>query len=78
MDKYYEEKKRQGLILTLHNFDPRLPYDATNHKTNFLSQIEPPDGMMWWSHLSGRYRDSDEQKEYYRAGHKDRKLPKKR
>ena len=75
MDQYYEEKKRKGYILTLHDFDPQLPYLAMVPGIHCPAQVEPGDGKQRWSRLSGRYRDSAEQKEYYRTGHTDNRLP---
>lgn len=73
MDKYFETKKRQGLIFTLHNINPKLPYRATD---KIGRPIEPPGGgAWWWSRLSGRYREAEEQRDFIRSGFVDKKLP---
>ena len=73
MESYYELKKKQGLIFTLHDISPSLPYNAVDKKTGY--PIEMPEGASYWSHLSGRYRDSSEQKEYVCSGYIDKRLP---
>jgi hypothetical protein len=78
LDKYYEEKKRRGYIFTLHDIDPKLPYVAMEPSVNYTRPVEMPGVVSWWSHLSGRYRNSYEQKEYIRSGCIDRKLPERR
>lgn len=73
MDKYFELKKRQGFIFTKHDIDPRLPYDSVYKSTG--RPIEQPGDVTWWSHLSGRYRDSVEQKAFIERGYVDVCLP---
>ena len=73
MDAYYEMKKRQGYIFTLHDIDPSCPYNAIDLRTGNL--IETPGLLSYWSPLSGRYRNSFEQKAYIEAGCVDVKLP---
>lgn len=73
MYDYFEEKKRRGLIFTLHNIDPNLPYDSIDKKTG--RPIESPGEATWWSHLSSRYRDADEQKAFIESGCVDKRLP---
>lgn len=73
MSTYFEQKKRLGLIFTLHNTNPKLPYISMDQELE--EPIVPPDGPNWWSHLSGRYRDYDEQMKYIADGLVDKKLP---
>lgn len=73
MDTYYETKKRQGFIFTLHNMNPAMPYENVEKKMG--RPIEMPEGASYWSRLSGRYRNADEQVEFVKSGFVDKKLP---
>ena len=74
---YFESLKKRNLIFTEHNMNPRAPYMAIDrHRGDRL--IETPEGPSYWSHLSGRYRDYDEQMAFIRDGCVDKRLPPKR
>ena len=75
MDKYYEEKKRRGYILTLHDLNPNDPYLAMDPSTGSVEPVMSPGIYSHWSRLSGRYRTYEEQQEYERSGCIDTKLP---
>ena len=73
VEQYYELKKKQGLIFTRSDIDPSLPCEAIDKKSG--EPIEMPYGPLYWSRLSGRYRNSAEQKKYIVSGCVDRRLP---
>lgn len=75
LDKYFEEKKRMGYVFTMHNIDDKNPYYSAQPDTSYPRCIEQPGEVSWWSHLSGRYRDSDEQAAFIAGGCVDRRLP---
>lgn len=75
MDAYFEKKKRQGFIFTKHNIDGKHQYISMCNDILAPRPIEQPDGPIYWSHLSGRYRTAEEQKEFMDSGMIDRKLP---
>lgn len=77
MDKYFEQKKRENLVFTLHNINPDWPYLSMQPTSILYARpIEEPDGPSYWSHLSGRYRSYEEQQEFLANGCIDKKLPK--
>lgn len=77
MDEYFEQKKREGLIFTMHNLNPKLPYISMLPTSILYARpVEEPEGPLYWSHLSGRYRTYEEQQEFLRGGCVDQKLPK--
>ena len=76
MDAYYELKKKQGYIFTLHDIAPKFPYDSIDKKTG--RPIEMPEGASYWSRLSGRYRDAEEQRAFIDSGLVDKRLPPRR
>ena len=73
--EYFERKKRQGLIFTEHNIDPSKDYNCMQRNTMSPIPICEPPGYSYWSKLSGRYRTSEEQKEFAERGGIDVKLP---
>ena len=79
MSEYFENKKRQGLIFTLHNIDTQKPYICMKNDPKSISckpvPVPMPVGPSFWSRLSGRYRTAEEQREYLASGCVDRALP---
>ena len=75
MDRYFEEKKRSGLIFTMHDVNPTCPYLAMDESVNYTQVFTDPGGVSWWSRLSCRYRTKDEQMAFIRSGYVDKKLP---
>jgi hypothetical protein len=75
-DRFFEEKKRLGLIFTWHNINPNLPYESINKRTG--KPVEQPGDPTWWSRLSCRYRDANEQREFVASGCIDKALPPKK
>ena len=78
MDAYYASKMIKGYIFTLHDINPDKPYVSMKGTLDRPRAIEQPGEVGWWSHLSGRYRNAKEQREYIRSGCIDRKLPERR
>ena len=74
MDKYFERKKRAGLIFTLKNIDPHEQAFSMRPDTTRPRPIESPAGPSYWSRKSGRYRNAYEQREYIKSGCVDRDL----
>lgn len=72
---YYEQKKRDGLIFTMHNIDNAFGYDATLTIDGHTELIDQPDGPLYWSKLSGRYRTCEEQRAFIENNCIDSKLP---
>lgn len=75
MGTYFDEKKLRGFIFTEHDADPKRPYISMDHSRIRDLPIEEPGAVSWWSHLSGRYRNAEEQKRFLDAGCVDEKLP---
>lgn len=73
MDAYFERKKRQGYIFTYHNMDASAPYLSMTIEKKIIEPVSC-EGPSWWSHLSGRYRNADEQAEFIASGLVDKKL----
>lgn len=74
-DEYFENLKKNNLVFTEHNMNPKRPFVSVDISTNCLRPLTPPDGPSYWSHLSGRYRDYEEQREYLASGCVDKELP---
>ena len=72
MNNYYETKKRQGYFFTLHNYNETAPYSCKKPGTRDELILTLPE---YWSQLSGRYRNAEEQRAYEASGYVDRELP---
>lgn len=72
MSNYYETKKRQGYIFTLHNLNGNDAYSCLRPESRDQLICSLPE---YWSRLSGRFRTAEEQREYEASGCVDRELP---
>lgn len=72
MDTYYELKKRQGYVFSSQDIAPNLSCDSIGKRPD--NPIEMPEGVSYWSHLSGRYRNAEEQRAFVNLGMLDQRL----